>query len=120
MNRIDVVCDGPHRARGKVAKVVSFTLCEGGMWLGPFYLRGGRLVPARPLHGYRAENAGVIRPNVVGQRGATTQRYGCAFCRQKLECSDETLQWLLNTVAAQGESKPTLRLLNMIVSRRGQ
>jgi hypothetical protein len=125
VDRIDIICDGPHRARGKVAKIVSFAFdADLGEWLGPFHLSRGRLVPARP-RGYRADDAefsAPFRPNVVGSRGATPQRYPCPFCSQKLECSDDTLRWLLNTVAGRGESIVTVSLkqLNVLVSKRAQ
>ena len=120
VDRIDVICDDPHLSRGGVAKVASFTFGSIGAWLGPFYVRRGRLVPAPP-HGYRADDAELptpFRPNVVGQRGPVSERYPCMFCRQKLECSDETLEWLLNTVAANDESPVSLKRLNMLVSER--
>ena len=120
-NRIDFICNDPHHARGKVAKVASFTFSSSVCaWVGPFYVRRGRLVPAPPL-GYRASDAELptpFRPNVVGRRGPVSERYSCGFCRQKLECSDETLEWLLNTVAANGESTVSLKRLNVLVSER--
>jgi hypothetical protein len=122
-DRIDIICDGPHRARGKTAKVVSFVFDRSiDAWLGPFYRQHGRLVPARP-HGYRADDAELptpFRPNVVGSRGATPHRYPCPFCSQKLECSDDTLRWLLNTVAAQDEPVISLKAPNVLVSERAQ
>jgi hypothetical protein len=120
-DRIDIICDDRRHERGKKAKVVSFTFASSiGAWVGPFYVRRGRLVPAPP-HGYRASDAELptpFRPNVVGQRGPVSQQYPCGFCRQKLECSDETLEWLLNTVAALGESTVSLKRLNVLVSER--
>ena len=120
-DRIDIICDDPHHSGGRVAKVASFTFDSSiGAWLGPFYTRHGRLVPAPP-HGYRADDAELptpFRPNVIGRRGPVSERYPCVFCRQKLECSDETLEWLLNTVAAAGESPVSLKRLNVLVSER--
>ena len=75
--RVDFICNDPHHSRGRVAKVASFTFDSSiGAWLGPFYLRHGRLVPARP-HGYRAHDAELptpFRPNVIGHRGPVGQR----------------------------------------------
>ena len=86
-DRIDIICDDPHHSRGKIAKVGSFTFDSSiSAWLGPFYTRHGRLVPAPP-HGYRADDAELptpFRPNVIGRRGPVSERYPCVFLSTKV------------------------------------
>jgi len=122
-DRVDFICDGPHRSPGKVAKIVSFSFdTDLGEWLGPFHLRRGRLAPARP-RGYRGDDAEwpkEFRPNVIGRRGAVSHQYPCPFCPQKLECSDEMLRWLLNAVLDSETLTVSLKTLNVLVSGRAQ
>ena len=62
------------------------------------------------------------RPNVVGARNRFVTVCVRAVRRQPwgapLECTEETLQWLLDTVAAQGVTRISLHTLNLIASRK--
>ncbi len=48
--------------------------------------------------------------------------YRCGSCPrrhpQQFECTETTLQWLLNAVAEQGMSQRTVRVINLLLSNR--
>ena len=116
-DRIDIICDDPHHARGKIAKIESFDYhADTGSWVGISY-RGPR------AHLHSEEFPTPFRPNVVGARRQLRHRYECKLCARRpwgapLECTDETLQWLLDTVAAQGVTRISIHTLNLIASRK--
>ena len=61
------------------------------------------------------------RPNVVGARPPLRHRFECELCAGRpwgapLECTDETLQWLLDTVAAYFVTRISIRTLKVIAS----
>ena len=110
---IDVICDDPRHARGKVAKIRSFDRSPVG-WVD--------ITPHR-AHQHHGEPPTPWRPNVVGAREQLRHRFECKLCagkswRAPLECTDETLQWLLDTVAAQGVTSISLHTLSVIASRK--
>jgi hypothetical protein len=116
--KVIVVCEDPRHARGKVAKIDTFNRFDG-MWItrsdgAPSTLEEYRRPddPAGPVWGSaRWRRAG-------STTGHSRRRYKCKLCGTVLECTEGTLHWLLNTVAAQGISQPTLHQLNLLVSRR--
>ncbi len=108
---IEVLCDDP-RHPGEETPVEAFTRAGGtGEWLTV-----EQFAPTGP-------------PEQTGWRDHTRRKdnkpvhsYRCGRCpkrsAQQIEVTETTLQWLLNAVAQQGMSQPTLRILNLIVSTR--
>jgi hypothetical protein len=115
-DRIDIVCDDPRHARGKVAKIESFEYYpDTGSWVGISYRRQAFRHPGEPPSPWR--------PNVVGTRPPLRHRYECKLCAGRpwgapLECTEETLLWLLDTVAAQGVTRVSIHTLKVIASRK--
>jgi hypothetical protein len=118
VDRIEVICEDRHHARGKVAKVQAFAYYpDTGSWVDVPYRGRGR------AYQHSGEHAAPFRPNVVGARPPLRHRYECTLCAGKpwsapLECTDRTLQWLLDTVAAQGVTRISIHTLNLIASRK--
>ena len=115
---ISIFCDDPHHARGKVAEIESFDYyADTDSWVA---------IPhrsQRQAHQHSGEPPTAWRPNVVGARPPLRQRFECKLCRGRpwgapLECTDETLQWLLNTVAAQGWTRTSIHTLKLIASNK--
>ena len=117
-DRIDIICDDPHHSRGKIAKVGSFEYyADTGSWIAIPHRRRSR------AHQHPGEPPTPFRPNVVGARPPLRHRYECKLCAGRpwgapLECTDETLQWLLDTVAAQGVTCISIHTLKVIASRK--
>ena len=116
MEVVNVICDDPHHSRGKIAKVASFERYPEG-WVDLPYRGRGR------AHPHPGEDPTPFRPNVIGARPPLRHRYECNLCAGKpwstpLECTEETLQWLLNTVAAQGVTSISLHTLSVLASRK--
>jgi hypothetical protein len=115
-DRIDIICDDPHHARGKVAKIASFEYyADTDSWVEMPYKGRGQ------AYRHPGEPPTPWRPNVVGARPPLRHRYECKLCAGRpwgapLECTDATLQWLLKAVAAQGESRISIQTLKLIAS----
>ena len=117
---IDLQCDDAGHARGKVAKIEKFVRVDGYWRPWPRTVATSRHLPDHyapaptpaTLYDYR-------RPD-----GMTRHRYECKLCvprrrgQAPLECTEETLQWLLDTVAAQGVTRISIHTLNVIVSKK--
>jgi hypothetical protein len=111
IDRIEVVCDNP-RHDGDLGEVDTFVrLVAGGEWI-----TAEQLVEKGPVKqtGWRDHS----RDN---HTGGPVHSYRCNLCPrrhpQQFECTNDTLQWLLNTVADQGMSQPTVRLINLLLSK---
>jgi hypothetical protein len=120
VNTIEVVCEDPHHTRGKVAKVQTFAYYAAtDSWVDVAYRGRGQ------AHQHPGEYPTPFRPNVIGARPPLRHRYECTLCAGKpwstpLACTDTTLQWLLNTVAAQDVTHISLHTLSAIASRRSK
>lgn len=57
-----------------------------------------------------------------GDLGELVHSYRCVACPprnpQQFEVTHFTLQWVLNAVAEQGISRPTVRIINLLLSKR--
>jgi hypothetical protein len=118
---IKLRCNDAGHARGKIRKIETFVRVDG-YWrpwpravatIGHLPDYGAPAPTSATLHDYR-------RPD-----GSTRRRYQCDMCEARrprgqapLECTEETLQWLLNTVAAQGWKRISIHESNVIVSNR--
>lgn len=118
VDRIDIICDDWHHARGKIAKIQTFAYyADIDSWVDVPYRGRSR------AYQHTGEHPTPFRPNVVGARAPLRHRYACELCAGRpwgapLVCTEETLQWLLDTVAAQGVTRISLHTLNLIVSRK--
>ncbi len=110
IDTIQVVCDDP-RHDGELGDVETFVrLAPGGEW-----------ITAEQL----AEKGPVVQ---TGWRdhsrdtGEPVHSYRCGLCPrrkpQQFECTNTTLQSVLNNVADQGMPQPTIRILNLLLSNR--
>jgi hypothetical protein len=110
---IEAVCDDP-RHDGELGPVDTFArLTADGDWI-----TAEQLVEKGPVKqtGWRDHT----RDN---HNGGPIHSYRCQLCPQRrkpqqFECSNDTLQWLLNTVADMGMSQPPVRFLNLLLSNR--
>jgi hypothetical protein len=134
---IEVVCDDPRHARGKVAKIETFrrfSAADGRWWWLPrrenmarrddgAYLSHHR--PGWPSHSLESVHAA----------DSDRLRYECKLCagarprgQAPLECTEDTLQWLLESAwqglrklgAKQGVSRINLQTLHQVASNRPQ
>lgn len=100
---IAVVCDDPGHARGKVARIDTFTRLEHG------WMTNEQLGQDKPRDfGWTAGRA---------PWGGARHEYSCKLCRTMLRCSSELLNWMLDEVAAQGVSQVSLRTLVLLASK---
>lgn len=113
---VTIVCDDPRHARGKVARIDTLQLA-GASWVSRSDTKSAVEEFARPRPEGKTWGSARYRP-AASQAGGDRRRYRCKLCDRTLECTEPTLDWLLNAVAEQGVSEPTLRLLNELVSRR--
>jgi len=111
---IEVFCDDPRHTRDHddAHPVEAFTRAGGtGEWITV-----EQFSPSGP-----PQQTG-WRDHYQRKNGIDVHSYRCDRCprrsAQQIEVTMHTLQWLLNTVAEQGMSQPTLRILNLIVSKR--
>jgi hypothetical protein len=117
-DRIDIICEDPHHARAKVAKIQSFVYyADTDSWVAIPHRSQGR------AHQHPGEPPTPWRPNVVGARAPLRHRFECKLCAGRpwgapLECTDRTLKWLLNTVAAQDVTRISIHTLNVIASKK--
>jgi hypothetical protein len=99
---IAVDCNNSGHARGKIAKIDTFQK------VGETWFTIEQLGDRKPRqHGWRANRA---------PWGAPRHGYWCKLCELQLRCSHERLQWALNMIAAQGESKISFKVLIDIAS----
>ena len=117
VRKVTIVCADPRHKRGKVA-IIDTLMKSGDVWVSRADARRTveehrrPEVPDRPIWGSRRyRRAG-------SQTGAGRRRYVCKLCPTSLECTEPMLLWLLNLVAAAGESRLTLSQLNALVSKR--
>jgi hypothetical protein len=109
---IDVVCDSPHHARGKVAKVGCYYRTPRGGWQ-----RDGR----RPQRAWRRRGdrlrAAGIKPDLIDIVGPELAPQKCKLCGATLTLwADSVLFPVLDRLAARGVSRITIRRLDALVS----
>lgn len=132
IDRIEMFCDNPRH----VEPIETFGYSHGWWWIDE-----GEDAGATPDSGHhprrgagervhRFECYRCAQRKVESLRGDGPQgckpRYSAPLGKKRqglpasweIECTESTLQWLLNAVAGQGVSQPTLRMLNVILSKR--
>jgi hypothetical protein len=110
IDRIEVVCDDP-RHNGQLGDVETFVrLVPDGEWITAEQL--AEKGPVAPT-GWRDHSR---------DTGEPVHSHRCGLCPrrkpQQFECTNTTLQWLLNALVEQGMSQPTVQVLNLLLSNR--
>ena len=119
---IKLRCNDTGHARGKVAKIEKFVRVDGYWRPWP---RTVATIRHLPDHGAPVPTPATLR-DYQRPDGSTRHRYQCDLCEARwprgqapLECTEETLQWLLNTVAVQGKTRRiNIATLNLLVSKK--
>jgi hypothetical protein len=111
---VDVVCDDPGHARGKVARLEKFVRVDGYWRPWPRVVATIKHLPGVgapvPTSGARRDYR---RPD-----GSATHSYTCKLCGLSFTGTDVTLTRILNLLAAQGVTQINLKALSMIASRK--
>jgi len=75
VDRIDIICDDWHHARGKIAKIQTFAYyADIDSWVDVPYRGRSR------AYQHTGEHPTPFRPNVVGARAPLRHRYACELC----------------------------------------
>lgn len=116
---ITVVCDNPRHARGKVAKVTTYYRNQDERRELPRWTRqGGIHARAWRRRGDRLTEVG-IKPEVVDIFGPDLRREKCKLCGQAIRAYvDDVMFPVLDQLAARGESRISIRQLNLLASRQ--
>ncbi len=124
---VTIICDDPRHARGKVATIEAVRRVNG-VWIAR--TDRGRIGASDPVNlsaveAYRRPDDptgaswGSMRWGRIGSpAGASRRRYHCKLCKTTLEATEPQLAALLDVAVAEGLSRPSLRQLNVIASRR--
>lgn len=124
---VTIICDSDKHARGKVATIEK--VCRvNGVWVARADL--GRLGAPDPVNLSAVEEFrrpdnpagpawGSTRWRRIGSAtGASRRKYQCKLCNETLEATEPQLAALLDAVVAEGRSRISIGLLNVIASRR--
>jgi len=96
---LKVICDDPSHSRGKITKIDTFVRFEH-VWISTALLAENAPLPQ---YGWNDHTS-------AGDLGQMRHSYppgGCKLCGQFLECSNDTLQRVLDLVVEQGQQSTT-------------